>query len=85
MNYGNAHVNRSDGSILIESKPWMMDITNNFNEKKLHKLDKKNKTPGDIVLHKHYTYPHLHQQMGLKQKILFSQKDENLVGKSIIK
>ena len=33
----------------------------------------------------HYTYPHLHQQMGLKQKILFSQKDENLVGKSIIK
>ena len=32
MNYGNAHVNRADGSIFIESKPWMMDLRNNLKD-----------------------------------------------------
>ena len=40
MNYGNAHVNRSDDSILIESNPWMMDIANNLSEKSYGNLIK---------------------------------------------
>ena len=82
MNYGNKRVIRSDGSIFIESKPWMMDLRNNLKDyaDSIKKVD-----PQRYCIEYALHISSFASTNGYPEQILFSQKYEELVGKSIIK